>query len=62
VYPEFGARSFGKGLFHKPTLSGADLDWQKLFRVHAGDLVISNIIAWEGAIAVAGEVDHSPEA
>ncbi|WP_295581053.1 restriction endonuclease subunit S [uncultured Lamprocystis sp.] len=58
VYPELGARSFGKGLFHKPTLSGADLDWQKLFRVHTGDLVISNIKAWEGAIAVAGEADH----
>lgn len=58
IYPELGARSFGKGLFHKPTLSGADLDWQKLFRIHAGDLVISNIKAWEGAIAVAGEADH----
>ncbi len=58
IYPELGARSFGKGLFHKPILSGADLDWQKLFRVHTGDLVISNIKAWEGAIAVAGEADH----
>ena len=57
-YPEIGARSFGKGIFHKPTLSGESLTWQKLFRVQAGDIVISNIKAWEGAIAVAGESDH----
>lgn len=57
-YPELGARSFGKGIFHKPTLSGESLTWQKLFQVHAGDIVISNIKAWEGAIAVAGEADH----
>lgn len=58
AYPELGARSFGKGTFHKPTLRGAELDWQKLFRVHSGDLVISNIKAWEGAIAVATDADH----
>jgi restriction endonuclease S subunit len=58
AYPELGVRSFGRGIFHKQTLIGADLDWQKLFRVQAGDLVISNIKAWEGAIAVAGAADH----
>ncbi len=58
-YPELGVRSFGKGVFHKPTLIGSELDWQKLYRIHAGDLVISNIKAWEGAMAVAGEEDHN---
>lgn len=57
-YPELGARSFGKGIFHKPTLIGAELDWQKLYTVHSGDLVLSNIKAWEGAIAAAGDKDH----
>ena len=57
-YPELGARSFGKGIFHKPMLRGESLTWQKLFQVHAGDIVISNIKAWEGAIAVAREADH----
>lgn len=52
-YPELGVRSFGKGVFHKPTLLGVELTWQKLFRVKEGDIVISNIKAWEGAIAVA---------
>ncbi|MEL7006436.1 MAG: restriction endonuclease subunit S, partial [Bacteroidota bacterium] len=27
-YPELGVRGFGRGIFHKPTLIGADLDWQ----------------------------------
>lgn len=57
-YPELGARSFGKGIFHKPTLIGVELDWQKLYTVHSGDLVLSNIKAWEGAIAAAGDNDH----
>lgn len=57
-YPEIGARSFGKGLFHKPVLHGSSLSWQKLYRVQSGDIVISNIKAWEGAIAVARDVDH----
>lgn len=57
-YLELGVRSFGKGVFHKPTLIGAELDWQKLYRIHTGDLVISNIKAWEGAIAVASNNDH----
>ena len=57
-YPELGVRSFGKGIFQKPTLVGAELDWQKLYRIQEGDLVISNIKAWEGAIAVASRSDH----
>lgn len=58
VYPELGVRSFGRGTFHKPDLLGAELSWQKLFLVHQGDLVFSNIKAWEGAFAVAGPGDH----
>jgi type I restriction enzyme, S subunit len=58
VYHELGVRSFGRGLFDKPPLKGADLTWQKLFRVENGDLVFSNIKAWEGAFAVAKPQDH----
>lgn len=57
VYPEIGARSFGRGTFHKPALIGAELTWQQLFEVRAGDVLISNIKAWEGAIAVADQSD-----
>jgi len=52
-YPELGVRSFGRGLFVKPTLVGSELTWQKLFLIKNGDLVFSNIKAWEGAFAVA---------
>ncbi len=54
-YREVGARSFGKGLFVKPDFDGAEATWQKPVWIRSGDLVLSNIKAWEGAIAVAGE-------
>jgi type I restriction enzyme S subunit len=54
-YGEVGARSFGKGLFVKPDFDGADATWQKPVWIKPGDLVLSNIKAWEGAIAIAGE-------
>lgn len=56
-YRELGVRSFGRGTFHKPTLRGSELTWQKLFLVRSGDIVLSNIKAWEGAIAVAQSED-----
>lgn len=58
VYNEIGARSFGRGLFEKPSFKGADLTWEKLYRIEAGDLVFSNIKAWEGAFAAAGPEHH----
>lgn len=52
-YLELGIRSFGRGTFHKPPLSGAEVGSKRLFRIVAGDLLFSNVFAWEGAIAVA---------
>jgi type I restriction enzyme, S subunit len=57
AYPELGIRSFGRGTFHKPALSGADVGSKRLFRIEPGDLVFSNVFAWEGAIAVASPID-----
>ncbi|MEI8396713.1 MAG: restriction endonuclease subunit S [Rhodospirillaceae bacterium] len=57
TYPELGVRSFGRGTFHKPDLVGAELTWQQPFEVRSNDIVISNIKAWEGAIAVATPLD-----
>jgi len=54
-YREVGARSFGKGLFIKPDFDGAEVTWQKPVWIRKGDLVLSNIKAWEGAIAIAEE-------
>lgn len=56
-YPELGIRSFGRGTFHKPPVLGMETT-KRLFEIHAGDLVFSNVFAWEGAIAVAQREDH----
>jgi type I restriction enzyme S subunit len=56
-YTELGVRSFYKGAFHRRTVPGSDFSWQDLYRVHAGDLIFSNIMAWEQAIAIAQTQD-----
>lgn len=57
TYPELGVRSFGKGTFHKPDLSGSEVGTKKLFRINAGDLLFNIVFAWEGAVAVAQPAD-----
>lgn len=57
-YPELGIRSFGKGTFHKPVLSGGDVGTKRLYRIEPGDLLFSNVFAWEGAIAIAQLTDE----
>jgi type I restriction enzyme S subunit len=57
-YPELGIRSFGKGTFHKPTLTGAELGSKRIFRIEEGDLLFNIVFAWEGAVAVARPEDH----
>jgi type I restriction enzyme S subunit len=56
-YPQVAVRSFGRGTFHKPPLIGSEVTWEKPFLVRAGDILVSNIKAWEGAIAIAGTDD-----
>ena len=56
-YLELGIRSFGKGTFHKPSINGTDVGSKRLFRIEPGDLVFSNVFAWEGAVAVARPED-----
>jgi len=57
TYPELGLRSYGKGTFHKPALTGAEVGNKRLFQIKAGDLLFSNVFAWEGAVAVARPED-----
>ena len=56
-YPELGIRSFGRGPFHKPSLSGLDAGSKRLFRIEPGDLVFNIVFAWEGAVAIARPED-----
>ena len=57
-YSEIGVRSFFRGIFTRRTIKGEKFDWQKLFRIDDGDLVFSNLMAWEQAIGLAG-FDHA---
>ena len=57
-YTELGVRSFYKGTFHRRTVAGTEFTWQKMFRIEADDLIFSNIMAWEQAIALARPEDH----
>jgi len=57
IYSELGIRSFFKGAFARRTISGAEFTWQKLYEIKAGDLIFSNIMAWEKGIALA-EPEH----
>ena len=56
-YVAIGVRSFGKGIFHYPPTAGNDLSKLRFFEMFPGELVISNIKAWEGAIAVSSDAE-----
>lgn len=56
-YREIGIRSFGRGIFHKEPVTGATLGAKRVFEIHPGDLVLSNVFAWEGAIALARDAE-----
>ena len=52
AYREIGIRSHGKGIFHKPEVTGDDLGDKRVFRVVPDCLVLNIVFAWEGAVAV----------
>lgn len=56
-YVAIGVRSFGKGVFHYPPAKGSELSKLRFFQIRPHELVVSNIKAWEGAIAVSSPDD-----
>ena len=52
-YEPIGVRSFAKGLIRYPVCTGDSLSKMRYFKLPPGSLVISNIKAWEGAVALA---------
>lgn len=56
-YVAVGVRSFGRGLFHYEPTTGDKLGKLRFFDLPPGRLVISNIKAWEGAVALSGAAD-----
>jgi len=57
-YEEIGIRSFGRGIFHKESISGVALGNKRVFAIYPGELVLSNVFAWEGGIAVSSAADE----
>ncbi len=53
LYTRIGLYNRGRGIFHKPTVPGADLGDSEFFSVYPGDVVLSGQFAWEGAVALA---------
>lgn len=47
-----GVYSFGRGLFTRGPIAGSATSYKRLNRLHAGQLVLSRLKAFEGAIAV----------
>ena len=58
TYTPIGLYNRGRGLFRKEPRNGNDLGDSSFFWVEEGDLVISGQFAWEGAIALASDVEH----
>ncbi|MBB5774053.1 restriction endonuclease subunit S [Nonomuraea jabiensis] len=58
TYREIGIRSFGRGVFHKEPVTGAELGGKRVFAIEPGDLLFSNVFAWEGAVALAGDAER----
>jgi type I restriction enzyme S subunit len=58
AYTRIGLYNRGRGIFHKPTVCGAELGDSEFFWIQEGDLVISGQFAWEGAVALAREKDE----
>ena len=57
TYCTIGVRSFGNGIFHHDPVDGSALSKLRWFKVRPGELIVSNIKGWEGAIALSSEGD-----
>ncbi len=56
-YSAIGVRSFAKGLIRYPSCTGAELSKMRYYELPPSCLVVSNIKAWEGAVAQASGED-----
>jgi type I restriction enzyme, S subunit len=58
IYREIGIRSHGKGIFHKPEVSGESLGNKRVFNIYVGALVFNIVFAWEQAVALISNQEH----
>ena len=52
IYRMSGVYSFGRGLFHREPLQGSETTYKRFHRLSVGQVVLSQLKGWEGAIAV----------
>jgi type I restriction enzyme S subunit len=52
IYEIAGMYSFGKGLIRRPPIAGSQTRYQRFTPLKAGQVVMSKLNAWEGALAV----------
>jgi type I restriction enzyme S subunit len=52
TYEIAGMYSFGKGLIRRPPIAGSQTRYQRFTPLKAGQVVMSKLNAWEGALAV----------
>jgi len=57
TYREIGIRSHGRGIFHKPPVTGLNIGNKKVFYIEPGDFILNIVFAWEGAVAVTSEAE-----
>ncbi len=55
TYPVTGIYSFGRGLIKRPAIQGSATAYARFARIRAGQIVMSKLNAWEGALAVVGD-------
>ncbi|MFG2170225.1 restriction endonuclease subunit S [Streptomyces niveus] len=54
-YAVTGIYSFGKGLIRRPVIQGSETAYPRFARLREGQVVMSKLNAWEGALAVVDE-------
>ncbi|MEV8284675.1 restriction endonuclease subunit S [Streptomyces niveus] len=54
-YAVTGIYSFGKGLIKRPVIQGSETAYPRFARLRKGQVVMSKLNAWEGALAVVDE-------
>ncbi len=64
-YQITGVYSFGRGLIRRPIIRGEETAYERMTRLRMGQIVMSKLNAWEGALAVVeksfGDTYVSPE-
>src|SRR5690349_12432714 len=58
TYRILGAHWYAGGLYTKGTLTGAEIQASRVYRVEEGDFVYNRLFAWKGSFALATRENH----